>query len=225
MPASEARGVIADCSYGEGECSDQCLGRSPRSLWRPSCFCVETAPDTPTSPTPTSKSCSFPLRSCARVRPASRPPPVAGGPRPSARPSISAAGPCAARASAPGCGPWRRGADKIALHVGEASKDGDHQPPGAGAGVVPRFCQRAELRPRVYDALEDAEQVEKCCARGGRCALLVTTSPERGERGILRRSRRSPRAPVAFAVKSWRVPPPATAEAGHRRSGLMLTLA
>jgi hypothetical protein len=45
------------------------------------------------------KSCSFPRRSCARVRRASRPAHVAGGPRPSAPASISAAGPCVARVS------------------------------------------------------------------------------------------------------------------------------
>jgi hypothetical protein len=34
------------------------------------------------------------------------------------------------------------------------------QPPGAGAGVGPRFRQGSELRLRVHDALDDAEQVE-----------------------------------------------------------------
>jgi len=56
------------------------------------------------------KSCSFPRRSCARVRRAWRPAPVAGEPRPSA-PGVNfaAVGPCAARASAPGCGRRRCG--------------------------------------------------------------------------------------------------------------------
>ena len=43
------------------------------------------------------------------VRRASRPAPVACGPRPSAPRSASAGGPCAARASAPGCAPRRCG--------------------------------------------------------------------------------------------------------------------
>jgi hypothetical protein len=32
-------------------------------------------------------------------------------------------------------------ADKIAFHVCEAAKHGNHQPPDAGAGVGPRFRQ------------------------------------------------------------------------------------
>ena len=54
----------------------------------------------------------------------------------------------------------RAGADKIALHVGEAAKDGNHQAPGAGGGVGPRLGQRAELAARVHDALDGGEQVE-----------------------------------------------------------------
>jgi hypothetical protein len=54
----------------------------------------------------------------------------------------------------------RSGADQIALDIGESSEDGNHQAAGAGAGVGPRFCQRAELRSRVNDALDDSEQVE-----------------------------------------------------------------
>ena len=46
------------------------------------------------------------------------------------------------------------GADKIALHVGEASEDGDHQPPGAGAGVGPRLGEGSELRFGVHDLFE-----------------------------------------------------------------------
>jgi hypothetical protein len=33
------------------------------------------------------------------------------------------------------------GSDKIALHVGEAVQDREHQTPGAGAGVGPRLGQ------------------------------------------------------------------------------------
>jgi aryl-alcohol dehydrogenase-like predicted oxidoreductase len=80
-------------------------------------------------------------RSCARVRQVSRPAHVAGGHRPSAPPPISAARPYAARASAPGRGLQRCGADKIALHVGLSAQDGYHQSPGAGAGAGPQLGQ------------------------------------------------------------------------------------
>ncbi len=33
------------------------------------------------------------------------------------------------------------GADKIALHVGQAAQHGNHQPPGAGSGIGPRLGQ------------------------------------------------------------------------------------
>ena len=52
------------------------------------------------------------------------------------------------------------GADQIALHVGEASEYGEHQAPGAGAGVGPRLRQGSKLRLGVRDALDDGEQVE-----------------------------------------------------------------
>jgi hypothetical protein len=54
----------------------------------------------------------------------------------------------------------RAGADKIALNVGEAAKDGNHQAPGAGGGVGPQLGQRAELPARIDDALDDGEKVE-----------------------------------------------------------------
>ena len=53
------------------------------------------------------------------------------------------------------------GADKIALHVGEAAENRQHQAPGAGAGVGPRLGQGSKLRLGVHDALDDAEQVER----------------------------------------------------------------
>ena len=52
------------------------------------------------------------------------------------------------------------GADKIALHVGEAAEHGDHQSPGAGASVGPRLSNGAKLRLGVDDLLDDGEQVE-----------------------------------------------------------------
>jgi hypothetical protein len=52
------------------------------------------------------------------------------------------------------------GADKIALNIGQAAEYGQHQPPGAGAGVGPRLGQGSELRLGVRDALDDGEQVK-----------------------------------------------------------------
>ena len=70
-------------------------------------------------------------------------------------------GPGAARA------PWRgsclsavRVADKVALHVGQAAEDGNHQAARACGGVGPRLGQRTELRARVHDALDDGEHVK-----------------------------------------------------------------
>ena len=42
------------------------------------------------------------------------------------------------------------GADKVALHVSEAAENGNHQAPGAGAGIGPRFGERTELRFGVH---------------------------------------------------------------------------
>ena len=50
----------------------------------------------------------------------------------------------------------RPGADQVALDIGEASEYRQHQAPGAGAGVSPRFGKRTELRLGVHDALDDA---------------------------------------------------------------------
>jgi hypothetical protein len=52
------------------------------------------------------------------------------------------------------------GTDKVTLHVREAAENGNHQAPGAGAGVGPRLRERPELRLRVHDAFNDAEQIE-----------------------------------------------------------------
>src|SRR3954470_7648075 len=35
----------------------------------------------------------------------------------------------------------RAGADEVALHIGKATEDSDHQPPGAGRGVGPRLSR------------------------------------------------------------------------------------
>jgi hypothetical protein len=51
-------------------------------------------------------------------------------------------------------------ADYIALNIGKAADYRQHQAPGAGAGVGPRFRQGSELRLGVDDALDDAEQIK-----------------------------------------------------------------
>jgi len=38
------------------------------------------------------------------------------------------------------------GADKISLHVSEAAENGNHQAPGAGAGIGPRFGEPGRCR-------------------------------------------------------------------------------
>ena len=67
------------------------------------------------------------------------------------------------------------GADKIALHIGQASENRQHQPPGAGAGVGPRFRQGSELRLGVHDALDDAEEVKGAARKpvDPRCGHLL----------------------------------------------------
>jgi hypothetical protein len=52
------------------------------------------------------------------------------------------------------------GADKVALNISQAAEYRQHQAPGAGAGVGPRFGQRSKLRLSVHDALDNAEQIE-----------------------------------------------------------------
>jgi hypothetical protein len=52
------------------------------------------------------------------------------------------------------------GTDKVALDIGQPAQHREHQAPGAGAGVSPRLRQGSELRLRVHDALDDAEQIE-----------------------------------------------------------------
>ena len=51
----------------------------------------------------------------------------------------------------------RAGADQVPLYVGQSAKDGDHQPPRAGARVGPRLRQRTKLSARVADLLHDRE--------------------------------------------------------------------
>src|SRR6202040_292317 len=74
------------------------------------------------------------------------------------------------------------GADKIALDIGQASEYRQHQAPGAGAGVGPRFRQGSKLRLGVHDPLDDAKQIEGAAStvaagplwRGLGCLHLVS---------------------------------------------------
>jgi len=90
----------------------------------------------------------------------------------------------------------RPGADKIALNIGKPAEYRQHQAPGAGAGVGPRFRQGAKLRLGIHDALDDGEQIEGA-ARSIR--VTVTTSPGASLPSIRFSSRRSARAPVTFS--------------------------
>jgi hypothetical protein len=85
------------------------------------------------------------------------------------------------------------GADKIALHVGEASEDGEHQAPGAGVG--PRLGQGSKLRLGVRDALTMANWSKVLRARRS-IRVTVTTSPGASLPSMRLSSHRSARAPV-----------------------------
>jgi hypothetical protein len=90
------------------------------------------------------------------------------------------------------------GADKIALDIGQASEYRQHQAPGAGAGVGPRFRQGSKLRLGVHDPLDDAEQVEGA-ARQPVDACHGHDVAGANLPSIRFSSRRSGRAPVAFS--------------------------
>jgi hypothetical protein len=92
------------------------------------------------------------------------------------------------------------GADEITLHVGEAAKHGNHQPPGTGAGIGPWLGEGAELRLGVDDLLDDGEQVEGAPRARRSIRVTVTTSPGARPASILRSSRRSLCAPVTFSL-------------------------
>jgi hypothetical protein len=57
------------------------------------------------------------------------------------------------------------GADKIALNIGKPAEDGEHQAPGAGAGVGSRLREGTELRLAVHDPLDDGEEVERAAGQ------------------------------------------------------------
>src|SRR6516165_2989582 len=52
------------------------------------------------------------------------------------------------------------GADKVALHVSEPAENGNHQSPGAGAGIGPRFREGTKVRLGVHDLFDYGEQVK-----------------------------------------------------------------
>jgi hypothetical protein len=68
------------------------------------------------------------------------------------------------------------GADQVALNIGQAVEHRQHQAPGAGAGIGPRFRELPELRLGVHDALDDAEQIEGAAGAGYQSA---SPSPRR----------------------------------------------
>lgn len=97
--------------------------------------------------------CSFwPTRSVSRRCHGARGLPAAGG--------LGQGGPGAARA------PWRgsclsavRVADKVALHVGQAAEDGNHEASGARGGSAHGSASERK-RARIHDSFDDGEQVE-----------------------------------------------------------------
>ena len=90
------------------------------------------------------------------------------------------------------------GANQVALYVGEAAENGEHQAAGAGAGVGPRLGQGSELRLGVHDALDDTKQIEGAAGQPVD-RVTVTTSPGASLSSIRLSSRRSARAPVTFS--------------------------
>ena len=85
------------------------------------------------------KSCFFLRCSCGPVRQGSRPAPGVGGPRSAAPPSISGTANMLPALLRPAAAFGGAGADKVALHVRQPAKNGNHQAAGAGAGVGPRL--------------------------------------------------------------------------------------
>jgi hypothetical protein len=59
----------------------------------------------------------------------------------------------------------RARSDEVALHVGKPPEYGDHQAAGAGSGIGPRLCKRAELRTSIHDAFDDREQIEGAASK------------------------------------------------------------
>ena len=86
------------------------------------------------------------------------------------------------------------GADKITLHIRQSAKYRQHQAPGGGAGVGPRFGQGSKLRLCVHDLLDDGEQVK---GAAGDAALRLASFEALAER-----HRRGPRcrSSLAFTI-------------------------
>jgi hypothetical protein len=49
---------------------------------------------------------------------------------------------------------------KVTLYVRQAAQDGQHEPPGAGAGIRPRLGQGAEQRAGIGNLFHDGKKVE-----------------------------------------------------------------
>ena len=91
------------------------------------------------------------------------------------------------------------GADKIALHVGEAAENRQHQAPGAGAGVGPRLGQGSKLRALASTMRLTMPNRSNVLRASRSMRVTVTTSPGWRRSSMRRSSRRSARAPVTFS--------------------------
>jgi hypothetical protein len=92
----------------------------------------------------------------------------------------------------------RAGTDKIALYVGQATEYGQHQAPGAGAGVGPRLGQWSELRLASTMRLTMPNRSKVLRARRS-MGITVTVSPAARLLRSLSSSRRSLCAPVTLS--------------------------
>jgi len=55
----------------------------------------------------------------------------------------------------------RAGTNQLALELGNAADDRDHQSAGRRRGVGPGLAQRFELRARLADLVEDIQEVPR----------------------------------------------------------------
>ena len=84
----------------------------------------------------------------------------------------------------------RAGADKVALFVGEAAKDGNHQTPDAGGGVGPRLGQERNCPPASTMRLTVANKSK--VERARRSIRVTVTRCGTGVAGVWRQRRDRP---------------------------------
>jgi len=106
----------------------------------------------------------------------------------------------AAHASAPGCPFGGANADKVTLHIGQAAAPGDHQAPGAGAGIGPRLREGTELPLGIDDLPICLTMANRSKVERARRSMRVTVTMSPGARAVsnLRSSRQSLYAPVTL---------------------------